>query len=155
MKLIVNPTDSEPITLDTAKEYLQVDGNHDDPLLSRLIKASRQYIETVCGISIIEKQIELETHDFDSPYLLPYGPVKSATVLQVDGSDVELTGDYVHNSGSVLIAEYTTGYDTLPEDLETAIIEVLKIYYDARGTNTEIPVFLQHKLNLYSRNLYI
>jgi hypothetical protein len=157
MKLRVNtvvPT-TEPVTLEEAKEYLQVDFDTDDPLLDRLISASRQYIETVCGISLVEKEIELKVRGFDAPYLLPYGPVRSVEMLTIDRADAENEGDYVYESGIELEAEYTAGYDMIPEDLRSAVLEVLKVYYDARGSAVELPVFLRHKLNMYSRNLFV
>lgn len=157
MKLKITPTEPiiEPVTIQDAKDFLQIDFDTDDQLLYRLIRASRQYIETICGISLVEKEIELEIHGFSSPYMLPYGPVYEIELLEVDGNEVELVGDYVHARGSELHAKYTAAYLEIPEDLRISVLEVLKVYYDGRGANVEIPVFLQHKLNMYSRNLYI
>jgi hypothetical protein len=158
MKLKISPVGEEPITLQQAKDWLQVDYDNDDGLISRLIRAARQYVETICGVSIIEKEIELQIQGYDTPYLLPYGPVKEITLLEIDGVD-ELANvfamDYVNTAGTQLTAEYVAGYDELPEGLEQLIYDILKIYYDARSSAAPIPDMVKQGLQLYTRNLFL
>jgi hypothetical protein len=156
MKLKINPIGQEPISLDDAKSYLQVDYFEDDKLISRLIHSARQYVETFCGISIIEKEIELIVTINSTPFLLPYGPIKEITLLEVDGQPVtNIVDEYVYDTGTMLEAKYTTGQYHLPEGLEQLIYDILKIYYDARGTAVKIPAMTSHALSIYSRNLFI
>jgi hypothetical protein len=155
MKLKINPTGNEPIVLEQAKDFLQVDGNHDDALINRLIRAARQAVETICGVSIIEKEIEVASQNFEAPWLLPYGPVKEITSADVDGNEPEIEGDYVMTQGRKLEVSYIAGFDELPEGLEQAIYELLKLYYDSRGSQMQIPDTLYGALQKYSRNLAI
>jgi len=155
MKLKINPVGNEPISLEDAKAYLQVDYDEDDKVIIRMIKAARQYIETMCGISIIEKEIELSMENYSKPLLLPYGPVKSVESLTIDGEVVEdFEGEYIE-TGTAFEIEYTTGFDPLPEGLEQLIYDILKLYYDARGTAVEIPLMTRTMISTYSRNLFI
>ncbi|TVR41892.1 MAG: hypothetical protein EA392_00915 [Cryomorphaceae bacterium] len=155
MKLKINTVGYEPISLTDAKEYLQVDGSHDDKLITRLITAARQMVETICGVSIVEKSIEVGSANFQTPWLLPYGPVKTMTSATVDGETAEIDGDYITTSGAILEAEYIAGFEELPAGLEQAMYELIKLYYDARGMQMQIPDTLYGALQKYSRNLVV
>jgi len=155
MKLKINPIGDEPIGLQDAKDFLQVDGEHHDKLITRLTKAARQTVETICGVSIVEKEIEVASENFETPWLLPYGPVKTITTATVDGVDAEIDGDYLTTPGTRFEAEYIAGYDELPDGLEQAIYDLLRLYYDGRGMNVPIPETLYGLLQKYSRNLVI
>jgi len=156
MKLEIITTGTEPITIAQAKEYLQVDYDHDDSLIGRLIIAARQHVENLCGSSVVEKLIDLSVDGYSTPYLLPYGPVKEIHLIEVD--DIDLTvlhmkADYIHIPGKKFRASYTVGYIEPPAGLVQIIYDILKIYYDARGTAVQIPPLTMQGLRLYTRNL--
>lgn len=157
MKLKVNPTGEELITLDAAKDFLQVekDASHDDYLIVRLCKAARQMVETVCAVSLMDKEIELATDMYEAPWLLPYGPVKEVIESDVDGVEPDIEGDYVKTPGKRLEIKYRTGYNEVPGGLEQAVYDLLKLYYDARGQQIQLPDTLLGALQKYNRNILL
>jgi hypothetical protein len=150
-------TGSEPITLTQAKEYLQVDINNDDALITRLITMARENVEKICGVSIVETAIELRESGYYTPYLLPYGPVLEVVNIEIDGQEVEdaVVDEYVIYSGNRLEVDYIAGWAEVPQGLLQAVYELMKLYYDHRGQYVEVPATLINTLQLYSRNLIL
>ena len=46
----------EPVSLATAKEFLRIDGNHEDGLIADLIKAARERAEFMGRLSLIMRR---------------------------------------------------------------------------------------------------
>jgi len=64
--VIVTPPTSEPVDLATAKNFLRVTTNNDDTLISALITAAREVVETFTGRSIATKTYRQSLDSF--PY---------------------------------------------------------------------------------------
>ena len=154
-------TGSEPISLEQAKEYLQIDFATDDTLITRLISAARGAVESYCGVSIIDSTVRVEFKDLKDQIKLPYGPVKEVTSLEVN--DVDYTDDiteyyqtgYLDVKGAKVEVTYTAGYESIPADLLQTVYDMLKVYYDARGTNVDIPKQVVMILQLHTNNLFL
>ena len=154
-------TGSEPINLEQAKEYLQIDFATDDTLITRLISAARGAVESYCGVSIIDSTVRVEFKDLKDQIKLPYSPVKEVTSLKVN--DVDYTDDiteyyqsgYLDVQGNKVEVTFTAGYENIPADLLQAVYDMLKVYYDARGTNVDIPKQVVMILQLHTNNLFL
>ena len=56
---VATPPAVEPISLDEAKDHLRIDGDVEDALLGRLIKAARQRIEQTTSRAMISTGMTL------------------------------------------------------------------------------------------------
>lgn len=97
LQLLTAPT-SEPLTLTEAKAHLRVDGTDEDPLITALITAARQYVEERCWIALLTQtwQLSLETWPAE-PLRLPKTPllcqptITSVRYLDMNGSQQTLS----------------------------------------------------------------
>ena len=128
-----------PLTLAVVKQWLKVDGNSDDSLITTLIEQSRDLIEAYLGRSLIEYDITL-TATARREVELPYGPVDSITsVKDNDGNDV----DYKYYGFTVTldspvdtVINYRTTGD-LPKGLELGWLEAIAYLYEFRGDDKQ------------------
>lgn len=129
---------TEPFDLTAAKEWLKasLDITEDDTLITALIKAARIACEKYANQSFITRTVTAKIHNGLGNFYLPYGPVVSVTSVK-DGS-ITLTGftidDFAVPSDNDLVATYTAGYTTLPEDIKTAIKNQVSFMYEKRGS---------------------
>lgn len=72
---VLVPPAAEPVMLDEAKAFLRVTDNAEDALIQRLIRAARQRIEAVLGLSLISTTYR-ETLDLWSDSLTPNGYIR-------------------------------------------------------------------------------
>ena len=70
---------SEPVTIDEAKAYARVDVTSaiQDTLFGYWIKAARQAIEQMTGLSLVPKNVVAEIQNWQGNIELPYGPITS------------------------------------------------------------------------------
>jgi hypothetical protein len=142
---ITEGTVTEPVTLEQAKLQCIVDFTTDDNYITDLIKKCRQEFESICGISIVEKSITLIA-DWKREQQLPYGPVKSINEIKVKtgNSDNGATEYETPNTYSIdgglfdlscnrLKIVYTTGMETVSEDLKLALLNLIAWRYENRG----------------------
>ena len=147
---LVEPT-SEPISLADAKNYLKIDFNDDDDLISSLIIAARVRLEKYAGIAMSPRTLQVVAYidEFIEP---PYAPINEIISVEYwDGESwvmMEL-GDY-RELGSIykkvyMVANqmmeyrltYTCGYTTTPDVIKTALYKVLADLYDYRESSVE------------------
>ena len=151
---------SEPITLSEVKLWLKIEEGEtvEDTLLNSLITASRQWVESHCGISIMPQTI---TESYDCWYrlfCLQRNPVVSVTaikytideVLTVYSSDdyvvdlystptrILITGDAptVDDVPGTIKIEYVSGYAdaaTVPGPIKTALLYKIGSMYVNRA----------------------
>jgi uncharacterized phiE125 gp8 family phage protein len=165
-------TGIEPVQLDEVKEFLRVDYDADDVLLTSLITQSREIIERYLNISIPLSTLIVEA----SPRVelqLPYGPVLNIdSVTDRDGNDVyyEWNGFVITFEGNSFsptqperpayvetITTYDSGYAIVPAGLKLAVMEVIAYLYENRGDTSSITLLLNQNKNLdpYRQKIWI
>lgn len=141
---------AEPITVDQAKEFVSIDAGEAefDTLLTSFIAAARGYLQSVTGTRLVEQTVELQADSWSDLAHLPIGPVTDIASIKYDDVDgieqtlaaavYELTGAGLERgirlkvgqswptdkrgvSGAIRVA-LTVGYETLPPELETALL---------------------------------
>ncbi|MBA3674455.1 MAG: phage head-tail connector protein [Chitinophagaceae bacterium] len=125
---------AEPILLQEAKDWLRIDVTDDDGLITKLIKAARIVCENYANLSFINRTVTAKIHNGLGNFYLPYGPVMGDIVHIADTDDVELS-DYNVNDAYAddIIVTYDAGYEVLPENFRTAILDQVSFMYSSRG----------------------
>jgi len=107
---------TEPITLQDAKNWMQIDYNDFDSLITMLITASREQSEKVSGQAYGEKTITVT------------GNKKGERVYPIQPFIEDLTED----DDEVENYSYKAGFTTLPMDLKVAILQRVATGYAYR-----------------------
>ena len=87
---------SEPITLAQAKNYLKVDFDDDNDLITSLIASARVRLEKYAGVAMSARTLQVVAY-VDEFIELPYAPLNNITKVEYwdNGSWVEMSvGDY-------------------------------------------------------------
>lgn len=80
---------SEPVSLETAKEWLRVTTEDDDDVITDLITVARKRIEAYTLRSLVTKSITL-TGYVDHNFMLPYAPISQiSSVKYLDGQTID------------------------------------------------------------------
>jgi len=142
-----NPT--EPVGLSDSKLQAIVDHANDNDYITSLIKKCRQEFESICGISIVEKNIVLIA-DWNREQQLPYPPIKGINDVKIKtgvatggSAEYETPSCYSIDGGffdlsscNRLKITYTTGMTTVPEDLKLALLNLIAFRYANRGDHS-------------------
>lgn len=145
-------TGLEPLTIDTVKNYLKIDFDEDDLLLTDMITAAREQAEQITGLSLVEKTIVLFDDDYELNYELPFPEHNEVTSVKLDGTESLSSTQVIGNKVKKLIlpATYTadaTGgglevtYTTTgacPEAVKIALLKNIVEWYENRGNTTDI-----------------
>lgn len=147
---LVEPV-SEPISLSEAKNYLRVDFDDDNDLITSLIPAARIRLEKYAGVAMSPRTLQVVAY-VDEFIELPYAPLNTITSVEYWGGDAWVAmsvGDYnvigstykkiymVANSQMEYRFTYTCGYTTLPSPMKTALYKLLADLYDYRESSVE------------------
>lgn len=164
LRVITAPT-AEPVSLETAKEYLRVDGTSEDVLIESLIKSARETGEQLSRRAFVTQTLEMVIDEFprDLSVILLRPPLQSVTsVKYYDTDSIEATwtdyevdarsepGKIIFNSmpgvsllesGGVAV-RYVAGYGdaeaNVPERIKNAILAAVAYLYENRWS-LEIP----------------
>jgi hypothetical protein len=119
---IITDLTSEPVTLNEAKEFMEIDFNDFDALITRLIKSARISSERFTGLSYGKKEIALISNQYKVD--IPLGPYQAFVSLK-DKDDNEISTE-----------NYTIfGYDNPVIKVGTPCIPIsYDPYYDILGT---------------------
>lgn len=93
---IVTPPESEPITLQQARDHLRVDGADEDDLIAALIATARDMAEVFTRRQLVEATLKLTLDAFpgEGVIRIPRPPLIAVTALQyIDTGGVEQTLD--------------------------------------------------------------
>ncbi len=91
LSLSTAPT-TEPVLLQEVKDYMRVTINDDDALIMRLMKASRDAVETMTNRQLITATWVLRLNDFQAEIPLPRAPLSSVTSVQyIDSNNTTQT----------------------------------------------------------------
>lgn len=127
---------SNPVSLDLAKSYLEVDYPDKDEVIRLLLDAALDKVETDCGISITPKTITLQAEYWVGVHKLPYGPVRSIESVTTlpDNVLVSTNGLTPINARAPygLMAVYTAGMTTVPYALKLAILKEAATQFEVR-----------------------
>jgi hypothetical protein len=140
---------TEPVSLDEAKAWLQIDLTDHDALLTSMIKGARTSIENYLNLHLVEKTVELDvefTGDSQKAIPLPYTfGLSSVVVDELDdtdqtttltvGTDFFVRGNLVRLLPGRYHVSYTTVPGTIPEDLKEAIKMEVAERFAQRGEN--------------------
>jgi hypothetical protein len=138
-------------TLPRVKEWLAITASTNDALLSRLISAASDYIETYLSRDIARTSYQSYRDGHGGRRLMFRNyPVVSLTAIKVGGvsippsvngspgfvhteTSVTLVGGYVFEAGaSNVYLEYVAGYDPIPSEIEQACIDLVSLRYRER-----------------------
>lgn len=140
-------TVEEPVLLADIKAYAKIDtGTADDTILGYLITTARQQCEDFTGISIVPRTITAVLNNSCGGIFLPYCPFKTLTsVTDQDGNvltDYKISGttfpQLISPCEDRLTLIYTTGYENLPQEIKTAILQQTFYLYENRGESAVI-----------------
>lgn len=79
--IVTEPPDSEPVTLQEAKDHLEYTGTAKNNLIQSLIKSARRICEKYAGLSLVTQEREIKLDRFPCKLYIdvPYGPIQSIT----------------------------------------------------------------------------
>ena len=162
MKLNRQVKGGEPLNLSEVKDWLRVDGDDDDSLITNLITQVRELVESYLGTSIALQDITLTTGNGGSGITLPYQPIASITSVQDDdGNDVSYDWNgYMLSFNNMIISVtagstpdhftvvYEAGYATIPAGLKLGLLEVIAWLYENRGDAGKLNYMIYQNANL-------
>lgn len=90
---LITPPGEEPVSLDEAKMFMRLDGNEEDDVVTALIVAAREYLESVTGLSLVTQTWRLYRDSWPSSGMisLAHGPVQAVTKVTAYDGDGEAT----------------------------------------------------------------
>jgi hypothetical protein len=107
-QILIEDLQHEPISLQEAKDWMQMDYNDFDSLINMLIKSSREQSEKISGQAYGIKTFEIIGNEADEK-VYPVQPfVEDVAFAQEDG---------------VKRYRYKAGFVTLPMDLKVAVLQ--------------------------------
>lgn len=160
----------EPVTLSATKEFLRVDSDHEDALISDLIKTARERVEYMARTTLItRRRAYSSSKTCTGQFYINHSPVKFIHKLAVlDGADNEteiplgdvyinkraspvsismrrrdVFSDYAVDAAAVT-AEFDAGYGPMPDDvplqLRQAVLLLIAQGYEHREDALTRPV---------------
>lgn len=159
LKLITPPA-TEPVTLAEAKLHLRVDITDDDALITDIITAAREYVETTTRRQFVTATWEYRMDGFPSSggdIELPRPPLASVSTVKYNDSDGNQqtlsTAEYDVNIDAV-VGHVTPAYGkTWPEHrVETDSIQVQ--YVAGYGAASAVPSSIKSAIFLMIGHLY-
>lgn len=140
--------DSTIIPIAEVKNFCKIDIDEDDTLLDELQLAAINICEGATNIGFRFRTIETVINNGNGGAYLPYGPVDTVTTI----NDIAPVTDQVlgvkwkqidwPRTNRVTVV-YTAGYETLPYELKTALLQCIFYLYDERkrSENAYPPIY--------------
>lgn len=149
---------TEPVSVETTKSFLRVDGTADDALITMLISAAREKGEQISRLAFMTQTVVLTLDEWpSSPFQLRRPPLQSVTeVAYLDRDGVEHTwtdytvdarsdvGSITFNSypsealqdtGAITVT-YVAGFgstsDSVPKRIQQALLMLIAHWYENR-----------------------
>jgi uncharacterized phiE125 gp8 family phage protein len=146
---------AEPISLETAKDWLRVTTEDDDTIITDLIKAARQRIEAYSLKSMVSKSVVL-TGYIETSFNMPYAPISTISAVKalqgqivdtgvndwdtLDADEYQVIGynekQFRPQFSGVYEITYTTSANA-DARLKTDLKRVLLWMYENRGDDTD------------------
>ena len=140
--LSISESNTQPfsaITLQEVKEWLRIGHTDEDANLTALIDTAINAVEKFCGISIKQRDLEVEMEVSGLANVrLPRQPILSSVFAYASetGSTVDLTikGGVIRKlEAGVYTFFYSVGMDEIEASLKTAILQMIANVYANRG----------------------
>jgi len=157
---VVRPPAVEPVALADLRQFLRLSGTGEDALLSGLLKAARETLETLTGLVLIKQQLRFYIDRWPNDGLIridryPVQSVAAVTAYEPDGVPVVLPAAAMHLEVATrparlhlqspahglggleidVIAGFgETGVD-VPDALKHALMTLVAHWYEFRGTH--------------------
>ncbi len=139
-------SNAEPLSLEEAKQYMVVDYDDYDLLISSLITIARVSLEDYTGLSFVQKRLTVQLMNECGGIDIPYGPIPDtidvSLITDFDGnvinpSTIKITGNQFKTLNSPCLPFiqliYTAGYTSLPLPLLNAMKAQIFFLFDNRG----------------------
>lgn len=133
-------------TIEKVKEWLKLQTtSSDDELLLRLIDAASAFIEGWLGFSVLRHEvIKYCDGNGKDEFVLTSPYIRSINTISVDGRSIP-NDQYRHADWWIILKNgcfsrgrrnvcisYDMGFDTVPADIENAVIELIGLAYNER-----------------------
>lgn len=148
MILAYEPLQNSPVTLDEMKQFLKVETNEDDALISELIETYTRHVEEVSGYTLRPVQVKFRVLKIDDYSIeAPYRPIASIVSVESEDNVTVTIGNEVFfytedRTDKPVVITYQTGAST--NTLLKELVRRLVAYaYEHRGEVTEFPEDLQ------------
>jgi len=163
---ITTDASSLAINLSTTKEFLKIDFEEDDELITKLIKTATNQCETHINKTLIEKTYTYSLYELkNNSITLPYPPIKSINKIKTSDktntSTTLSTSNYILDEiGGILNftskpenfyrldIEYIAGLTTINDELIQALLMHIARMYEDRSGYSPIPA---NSLNIYKK----
>lgn len=171
---------TEPVALQELKDRLRLEGFTDDDespaeslsdfdfdnnLLQDCIKAARELIEQVCGLSLVPKTLEGMITNLLGGQEIKYGPVNTVTRLEDSNGTEILSTAYglsgiqwkrlMYPRGKDMKITYMAGYTTVPAPIKMDIMKAAVFIYTNPGDDEGAKKLVLNLSRRYSRNTWL
>lgn len=131
---------TEPVELEDAKEWLRVDYDDDDDLITGMIKSARQSIEQFLNIALVDKSVVLDviTTCETDVIRLPYVESAEIEIEDIDDDEAVDTENYKVRGAGVTVnyaGYFSITYDIEAGEIPEAIKEGIKMEVAERYAN--------------------
>jgi len=139
---VTQDASAEPVNLNVVKEYMKVDYQEEDLLISSLIKTARKLLESKYDVGIIEKTLRVVLNNSCGGRDLPGSPITEIVSVATRAgaiTDFEIIGEFHRFVEKpvcdYLVITYKSGYsmDQVPEAFKTAIKAQALWMFERRG----------------------
>lgn len=144
--VVIEPSGEQswPITVDELKDFSGIDISEDDALLAVLIGSAFLMCETHTNIGFVRREVQVTLNNCNGGTFLPMGPVGDIiSTTDEDGNAIEAkysVGDWkqvLSPRDERLVITYESGYEELPANLRTAVLNCARYLYDNRGQGAD------------------
>lgn len=137
---------TEPVSLSDMKEYLRIDFEDDDMLITSMITAARMACEKYLGMVLVDTTVKAYYKNGGDLIQLMYGPIKETDGTPVITSGTEVGDEIVGNGNQVWLSctgdrtlVYSSGWGGVPEWARLAIMQQVAWNYENRGDESADP----------------
>lgn len=123
----------EPVTLQEAKDWSRIDVTDDDTLITMLLTGARQVCENYANLSFIDRTVTAKIHNGLGNFVLPFGPVTGDIAYSLNDGSVITDYSFVDAYGADMTLVYAAGYQILPYNLKSAVLNQIAYMYENRG----------------------
>lgn len=134
-------------TIGKVKQYMEIEDNKDDTILTSLMDRVSKFVETYCNRVFASASYD-ELHDGNSngSLVVANAPITAFATLEIDDEAV-ISADYFwYDYGEIILKSgtfgrkrqsvhcvYTAGFSEVPLDVEDAVIKLIAMSFYGKG----------------------